>query len=527
MAGLSALLHHQQQQGAATPTHLSPGHDGLKSNVTTTTITSPPGDTSLLAQLTSNPIFVGGFGIIGLTASAALLRKSLVTLTTLLRRQLLVDLEIPSKDKSYQWFLHWMSTHQRQQLPQTAAAYSNKTGLTRRGRRSILSYITPRVHHLAVETIYAQLPGGSISTKFTLVPGPGKHLLNYHNTLIQVTRERDIKSLDLQTGSPFETVKLTTLYRDRHVFSQLLSEAQSLAQTLTQGKTVIYTSWGSDWKEFGSPKRKRPLESVILDRGVKESLVKDVKDFLASSSWYYDRGIPYRRGYLLYGPPGSGKSSFINALAGELDYNICVLNLSERGLTDDRLNHLLTNLPERSIALLEDVDAAFGKHNSRVQTAEDGYRGANVTFSGLLNALDGVASGEERIIVLTTNHRDRLDPALVRPGRVDREVYIGWASEAQVREMWRRFYGGECKKGEEEIVEILKGVGVLEGGKEVGRGEEAERVQMEGEEKWGRGISTAQLQGVFVYNKGDPQGAVELLRKMVSESLGTVGKEVR
>lgn len=74
-------------------------------------------------------------------------------------------------------------------------------------------------------------------------------------------------------------------------------------------------------------------------------------------------GIPYRRGYLLYGPPGSGKTSFIQALAGELEYNICILNLSERGLTNDRLNHLLTNLPERSIILLEDIDAAFAKRD--------------------------------------------------------------------------------------------------------------------------------------------------------------------
>jgi DNA replication protein DnaC len=72
-------------------------------------------------------------------------------------------------------------------------------------------------------------------------------------------------------------------------------------------------------------------------------------------------GIPYRRGYLLYGPPGSGKSSYIQALAG---------SLSERGLGDDKLNHLLSNAPERSFVLIEDIDAAF---NKRVQTSEDGY----------------------------------------------------------------------------------------------------------------------------------------------------------
>jgi mitochondrial chaperone BCS1 len=80
-------------------------------------------------------------------------------------------------------------------------------------------------------------------------------------------------------------------------------------------------------------------------------------------------GIPYRRGYLLHGPPGSGKTSFIQALAGSLGYDICLLNLSERGLADDKLNHLLSNAPERSFVLIEDVDAAF---NKRVQTSEDG-----------------------------------------------------------------------------------------------------------------------------------------------------------
>ena len=92
-------------------------------------------------------------------------------------------------------------------------------------------------------------------------------------------------------------------------------------------------------------------------------------------------GIPYRRGYLLHGPPGSGKTSFIQALAGSLSYDICVLNLSERGLADDKLFHLLSNAPERSFVLIEDVDAAF---NKRVQTSEDGY--VNILLSpALLN----------------------------------------------------------------------------------------------------------------------------------------------
>lgn len=65
------------------------------------------------------------------------------------------------------------------------------------------------------------------------------------------------------------------------------------------------------------PRKKRPLDSVVLDEGLADAILSDVKDFIDDPQWYTDRGIPYRRGYLLYGPPGCGKSSFITALAGK------------------------------------------------------------------------------------------------------------------------------------------------------------------------------------------------------------------
>lgn len=112
-------------------------------------------------------------------------------------------------------------------------------------------------------------------------------------------------------------------------------------------------------------------------------------------------------GYLLYGPPGCGKSSYITALAGMLEYSICVLNLSERGLSDDRLNHLLSITPQQSLILLEDIDAAFVSREDTPQQ-KSAYEGLNrVTFSGLLNCLDGVASTEARIVFMTTNYLER------------------------------------------------------------------------------------------------------------------------
>ena len=112
-----------------------------------------------------------------------------------------------------------------------------------------------------------------------------------------------------------------------------------------------------------------------------------------------------------------------------------------------------------------------------------------MTFSGFLNALDGVASGEERIIFMTTNHVDRLDPALIRPGRVDLSLLIDDASPAQAKELFTRFYGRVEEEGQawEELEE-----GELEA---MGKRIEA---QVANEMEQGRHVSMAALQGLFI-----------------------------
>lgn len=349
----------------------------------------------------------------------------------------------------------------------------------------MLQRLTPGLHHLQVQTARVNKPDGSMHTQMALVPGTGRHILRYRNAFIAVNRQRE-KAFDLSKGAPFETVTLTTLYAQRNIFEELFEEAHQLARRLQEGKTVMYTSWGTEWRQFGEPKRKRPLDSVVLAEGVKEGIVEDINDFLAARTWYLDRGIPYRRGYLLYGPPGTGKSSFIQALAGELDFNIALLNVSERGLTDDRLNHLLTNVPQRTMVLLEDADAAFV---NRRKADETGYAGANVTFSGLLNALDGVASAEERVIFLTTNHVDRLDSALIRPGRVDMAVSLDYAGEDQMGRLWDRFYADVDHDGV---------------------GKEKFLAAAREQDLVGR-TTTASLQGLFLHNKGNADGAIAMV----------------
>ncbi|KAH3671264.1 hypothetical protein OGAPHI_000487 [Ogataea philodendri] len=402
----------------------------------------------LPAAVTSNPYFAAGGGLMILGGSLAILRKSVSSLASLAYRRMLVDLELRSSDKSYDWFLHWMSNYKK-----TSS------------------------RHLSVQTKFVQHPNGSISTGFTFVPGPGNHWLKYNGAWFYVKRERSERVHN--SGIPMETITLTTLFKDKFLLASILDEARAMAMKLAEGKTVIFKSWGQDWRPFGQPRKKRLMQSVVLDEGVKESIVNDVKEFLQSGKWYHDRGIPYRRGYLLYGPPGSGKTSFIQALAGELDYNIAIMNISEPNLTDDRLAYLMNNIPERTILLLEDIDAAF---NKREQNREQGYV-AGVTFSGLLNAIDGVASADEILTFMTTNHPQKLDPALLRPGRIDYKVLIDNASDYQIKRMFLRFFPDAEDKADEFLAKLK---------------------QLELPY-----VSTAQLQGLFVQFKESPDVALQ------------------
>lgn len=97
----------------------------------------------------------------------------------------------------------------------------------------------------------------------------------------------------------------------------------------------------------------------------------------------------------------------------------------------------LNDAPPRSIILLEDVDGIFVQRDA---VNQDEKRG--VSFSGLLNALDGVRSQEGRLLFMTTNHRERLDPALIRPGRCDLQIELKNASYSMVERLFLKFFPG-------------------------------------------------------------------------------------
>ncbi|KAG5933363.1 hypothetical protein E4U53_001023 [Claviceps sorghi] len=189
---------------------------------------------------------------------------------------------------------------------------------------------------------------------------------------------------------------------------------------------------------------KRSMKTVILDKQVKARVLDDMNRYLLprTAKWYADRGIPLRRGYGFYGPPGTGKTSFASACAATFGIPIYVLSLHDASLTEARFNSLVNALPFRSILLLEDIDAAGLRRDGDDTTSgeKDGKKIQPLSLSGLLNAIDGVSSQEGRILIMTANKPELLDEALVRPGRVDVQVYFENASSSQAAEQFRIMY---------------------------------------------------------------------------------------
>ncbi|KAH9893420.1 P-loop containing nucleoside triphosphate hydrolase protein [Cubamyces lactineus] len=341
-------------------------------------------------------------------------------------------------DECVDWLMFWLSKHSIFRTARTLDVSTRSFG-----RNAAVAGDTGNEDDTEGRKI-SFLP--SLSTTYTLW---------YKYRYVTITRD---EVPDGPWNSPRQTLRIRILTRDHKILRQLLIEAKQLFHKASENMISIYVSDPSDYWKRVSTHHKRPMQSIILDPGVIELVLNDAKDFLASKAWYAERGIPHRRGYLLYGAPGSGKTSLIHSIAGELNLDVYILSLTRLGLDDTSLSSIIADLPTQCIVLVEDIDAAFHQgvkrdiadpekreqHDAREHPGKGGNEGTNtvgrVTLSGLLNALDGIAAQEGRILFATTNDYSALDPALCRPGRLDLHIEFKLASKYQCREMFRRFY---------------------------------------------------------------------------------------
>ena len=231
-----------------------------------------------------------------------------------------------------------------------------------------------------------------------------------------------------------------------------------------ENKITMYLSASEGgFFEYLGKRDKRNLDSVYIPSKKKTDIIADLTKFMKpeTKARYSKLGINYKRTYLLEGLPGTGKTSLILALASHFNYNIAIVNFSPK-LTDVDLIHMLRSLDdkhsrneERNLFIVfEDIDCIFKERKSHDEAKN------SITFSGLLNALDGIGTRENMITFITTNYKNNLDNALIRPGRIDYIMTFEAATREQITEMYCAFTGSESKEQATEFFRECSGLNI-------------------------------------------------------------------
>ena len=280
---------------------------------------------------------------------------------------------------------------------------------------------------------------------YAVVPAPGHHWMLYRGRIISATffrsdEKKALGSLSLNIRS--ESVVLKTIGRKQDVFRKLMEDvfAQFVKQEEKKPELYAWGSWG-DWQQIHAF-QPRKIDTVILPEEDKNNVIQEIVEFKAKREWYAEMGIPYRKGLLFYGPPGTGKTSLVTGLSSYFNADVYILKLAD--MSDASLMEASKNVEPNSFLIVEDIDSVRSSH-SRTKKSKDGKaEKSGVSLSGLLNVLDGLLSPYGAIFILTTNHKEALDAALIRPGRVDLQLLITYADAKQKQTLYNRFFEGAC-----------------------------------------------------------------------------------
>ncbi|KAF7545110.1 hypothetical protein G7046_g9639 [Stylonectria norvegica] len=402
---------------------------------------------------------------------------------------------------------------------------------------------------------------GSMPRKKPLqyTPSFGTHYFWYNGSLLLFERHENREQSGFLVVSEREEITISCFGRNPRVLKDLLLDARLQYMKKDECKTLIYrgtasgTSGDPSWQRCMS-RSSRPFSTVILSEKTKTDLIDDVTDYLnpATRRWYSNRGIPYRRGYLLYGPPGTGKSSLSLALAGFFRMRIYMVSLSSVMANEENLSTLFAELPRRCVVLLEDIDTAGLTHTRENGKAiGDGSEVAaspvtvqsgpgkpavpvsgpgRLSLSGLLNILDGVASQEGRVLIMTTNHLEKLDKALIRPGRVDMIVRFGLADADMTAALFRAIYApyegeegfGQGSAAKPDILNDPDKAQALAEKAEKVRKETVERISILAKDFATKipelEFSPAEIQGLLLKHKRNPEAVIDATAEWIIET---------
>lgn len=288
-----------------------------------------------------------------------------------------------------------------------------------------------RRRSLTVHTMYdhTNIPRGERPAPQLLVSYDGRSAqhIEIGGHKVRVSVEKEQQSLSSKIGEGFVVgEKESILFQTRSMEARnaVLDLLQSLLdKKRNEGPRLrISDKWG-DWNNVSDMPRRTP-ESVVLKKGQREAIEDDLQWFLDAEEQYARLGVPWHRGYLFYGPAGTGKTSLAKSLATKFALDCYYIPLSDLD-QDTQLINMISNIPPRTLLLMEDIDILHA-----VKSRDDDHKG--LSLSALLNALDGVLTPHGLITIMTTNNKDAIDPALIRPGRADRQEELDLLDDEQL-----------------------------------------------------------------------------------------------
>jgi chaperone BCS1 len=264
--------------------------------------------------------------------------------------------------------------------------------------------------------------------KPTFTPNNSTFVIRYggKNLMVSCNQER-MDKMEWGFGLHFATITISGIFAKRTIGCLLQEAMDKYSSDRSPGSVGIFIKRGYDGIGEINEVYPKPLNSLIYKGHKQKKIKRDIDEFLSNEKWYRDRGIPYKRCFCLYGPPGTGKTSLVLSIALEFRRDIYLLDLCSCKEEED-LIRAIALAPANAIVVVEDADRTLAKSDLRL------------SISSLLNILDGPFTRKGLLLFMTTNHIERIDPAILRDGRIDVKEEIGHAGKREVEAYLRLFY---------------------------------------------------------------------------------------
>jgi hypothetical protein len=373
---------------------------------------------SAKTSIFSNQFFGGAFWLSIMAAVFYQLKTVPLTIWNLIEKHIFFTAYFDENDRLFFYFEHWLDHYYKNKYRRVELSLSFGKKLNIPIEKDVLEPKPVEKESKKIPKVYQK----QLSDTF---------IIWYKKTPIYIFKGREklenAQSLDNIFLNHYKLIGI----RSKKIINRMIKEVLDFNTEENIKNKVYFNNKLGDWC-WGGERVMRSENTIFLKPGIKETIFKRLDEFIINKDWYQEKGIPYKIGLLLKGPPGNGKTTLFKAIAGKYKREIHYMNLHDYEMSDSGLRNAFRSLNDNSLLIIEDIDSYFEEKRK--------LRNDKISFTSLINCLDGVLSPEGVIMIFTTNKELDLDPALLRPGRIDFQVEIPKPSIIEVRGLYKHIF---------------------------------------------------------------------------------------